>query len=82
MLQRVGLAAGIRSTVHVEKIMHVNTHKHISVKYTVRRWLATCAAYRLAGKHIIACSHLTCQNSRAPCLLIFGFSGFELLEIK
>lgn len=48
-----------------------------------RRWPATCAAYRPAArKHIIACSHLTCQNSRDPCLLIFGFSGFELLEIK
>lgn len=57
-----------------------HTHKHISVELTARRWLTTCPAYRLTEKHILACSHLTCQNSRAPCLLAFGFSGFELLK--
>lgn len=59
-----------------------HTREHISVKLTAMWRLPTCAAYRPAGKHIIACSHLTCQNSRAPCLLIFGFSSFELLKIK
>lgn len=61
---------------------HARPHTHVSIKHTAKWWLATCAAYRPAGKHIIACSHLTCQNSRAPCLLIFGFSGFESLQIK
>lgn len=57
-------------------------HTHMFWLNTARRWLATCAAYRLAGKHIIACSHLTCQNSRAPRPLIFEFTGFELLGNK
>lgn len=47
-----------------------------------RRWLGDvrCLQTR-AGKHIIACSHLTCQNSRAPRLLVFG-GGVELLRNK
>lgn len=41
-----------------------------------------CMPADWAGKHIIACSHLTRPNSGALRLLKFGFSGFELLEIK
>lgn len=75
-------SGGCRNEEHRARGKSMHVHTHVPIKHTARRWLATCAAYRLAGKHIIACSHLTCQNSRAPCLLIFGFSGFELLEIK
>ncbi len=34
--------------------VHTHTHMHTFLSSTARRWLATCAAYRLAGKHIIA----------------------------
>lgn len=55
---------------------HTSTHKHTCTlpSFQVgRRWLDDVRCVQTQpGKHIIACSHLTCQNSRAPRLLVFG----------
>lgn len=81
-------AAEGRAGCHSKEKSRTSTHERVSVPSSAkrrrrRRWrLATCAAYRRAGRHNGACSRLTCQNSGTPRLLAFGFSGFELLEIK